>query len=718
MRRLRGVLWSAAAVAFGLAACRSLRVPDVDAGIEVSTPTTAVTVRRVDGTVAVTSVRDAVGGEFAAAGAAIPLPSGAAFGFRRAEPCAGGCRLVFADGDGRLEYVVSVIGGDRAGPCEFRAELVNRGDRDFTYRGHDLVRLTLRASEATRLMKVARESGVAEGVDAHASRFPGTGLTVVPVTDGTVLTARTNGHQNWNANGDFPMIYAFDPRAGAYLALEWTEGFVEARCEGSSRVRYAVAMGRGDEFSTVLGPGGRLVLPTVYAGTFTGSLDDGSNAFKRWYLNVKAPRNLVTNDSEPLLQMDMQRGLEVGEWGVESIKWDYGWWSPDFTAAPWKSLEGSWRLRAPGYIGVLQGYGCTNIAEFAAKARERGLSLAVYVLWHDTCDAGQRPIDTEGEFNSITHPEWFSDRRVAGGMGRSADLGEPRCVDYLKRAMLAFFRDNGITTWRSDFEPICISSNLANRHAADGRDVLYWNSVGFGEVLSYLIANYSGFRYESCCSGGAMKGFYTGRFASSFNTDDSANYLSLRASFYDSSYCLHPVQLQQPGNPDCFIFGRKGFYPAYDAKDAEAVMHMGMRSHFLTGVNLGSWTGDLSEPIPTLYARYYRLFASRLRPLVRKGGLYHILPRPDGRNWDGVMYADPEADGMKGAAFLFKPSERAPTVRRVKFAGLNAAKTYGLEFEDRREQNRILPATVLMDEGVDVSIDGVGSEIIWFREIQ
>ena len=61
---------------------------------------------------------------------------------------------------------------------------------------------------------------------------------------------------------------------------------------------------------------------------------------------------------------------------------------------------------------------------------------------------------------------------------------------------------------------------------------------------------------------------------------------------------------------------------------------------------------------------------------------------------------------------------RAPAVRRVRFAGLDASKTYRLEFEDRRGQDRVLPASALMDEGVDVAIDGVGSEIVWFREIE
>ena len=38
----------------------------------------------------------------------------------------------------------------------------------------------------------------------------------------------------------------------------------------------------------------------------------------------------------------------------------------------------------------------------------------------------------------------------------------------------------------------------------------------------------------------------------SVNTDDAANYMSMRTTFYDSSYVIHPAQLQMPCNADFF----------------------------------------------------------------------------------------------------------------------------------------------------------------------
>ena len=115
------------------------------------------------------------------------------------------------------------------------------------------------------------------------------------------------------------------------------------------------------------------------------------------------------------------------------------------------------------------------------------------------------------------------------------------------------------------------------------------------------------------------------------------------------------------------------------------------------------------------YAEYAEMYKTKLRPLIRGGELYHILPRPDGVHWDGVQYADKDADGgIKGAAFLFKPSAEAGDSVRVTFRGLDENARYTLRFEDRPEQNISVSGGELMTGGIDVTItDAVGSEIVW-----
>ena len=48
--------------------------------------------------------------------------------------------------------------------------------------------------------------------------------------------------------------------------------------------------------------------------------------------------------------------------------------------------------------------------------------------------------------------------------------------------------------------------------------------------------------------------------ASIINCDDSANFMSLHMSFYDSSYCIHPAQLQLPCNAMSFTPGKQYYY--------------------------------------------------------------------------------------------------------------------------------------------------------------
>ena len=283
--------------------------------------------------------------------------------------------------------------------------------------------------------------------------------------------------------------------------------------------------------------------------------------------------------------------------------------------------------------------------------------------------------------------------------------------------MADFFNGNNVTTWRSDFEPINYSSDKANRHDADGTDVQYWCTVGFGELVDALYERVDGFRYESCSSGGSMKDLFTATKAVVINCDDAANYAGMRATFYDSSYVIHPAQLQMPCNADFANPDQPLFYPKTaqgamsDAAFKDAMIDMGFRTQCLGVPMFSSWTGTL---LTDYYAAYAEMYKTKLRPLIRNGELYHVLPRPDGVHWDGVQYADKDAAGeIKGAAFLFKPSAQADDTVRVTLRGLAPDTRYALRFEDRPEQNFTADGETLMTEGLTVTVAGVGSEIVW-----
>ncbi len=644
-------------------------------------------------------------------------------------------------GKNLITHVNCISRPEISGPFEFYTviENVNPEDADASYYiiPRDYASFTLRSMEKD----VTVWSFKKEGLTSEGGAYTGDGNFV----EGTGIYKNTYKYDSEKGfpyindiafttakNVDFeayiPMLYAdVNSECGAYIAIESSSGRVAARrSEDKYSLTLSAALDYAENddsciFRTKLTSGQVLGLSPIYIGVYDGDVDDGSNVFKSWFFKCKAPDSIRDNPNEPLSQMDMQNGLDAIDYGLESIKWDYGWWTTHSFQAPY-SFEGSWELRNPAYMGVLEMYGCKTMEEFGKLALEKGLNWTVYILLHDSIDLNGNPTTEGGEFSSLIHPEWFSNRVVVGGASSaSADLGNEECVAYLKNALAEFMKNNNVKTWRSDFEPICFSSNKENRHTADGTDVMFWCEEGFHEIIEYLQENVDGFRYESCSSGGGLKDLSTATVATVINCDDTSNYLSLRISFYDSTYIIHPAQLQLPCNPDTFNTYIETCLPKYDEADYpddfdlhSAVLDMGFRSTVLGAPMWGSWTVTL---LLDYYEEYAHMFSEKIRPLMRDGNLYHILPRPDGINWDGIMYADKDSENeIKGAVFLFKPSAEAEKVKNVALKGLDKNTLYSLTFEDRPEQNITATGEQLMSEGINVEIEYVGSEIIWITE--
>lgn len=610
---------------------------------------------------------------------------------------------------------------DTAGPFEFVTEIINNGSEDIRITPKSFAAFDFVRAEDEVLTSIKKESGMAEGYTHYDGRiYKGSGIYTDKINLFTDKSMWLNTFQNWNENGWLPMIFITDKTSGVYSALEWSSGRINVK-GGINGTSVSVDMDKVSDkkgnFSTIVSKNSAFTFPTVYLGIFKGTIDDGSNIFKQWFFKYKVPAILRENDNEPLTQMDMQSGLN--SYGTESIKWDYGWWS-DEVSGNWKSLEGSWQVRNKDYISVLNGYGCSSLKEFTDMAKGSNISVATYGLLHDTVMPDGTPTDKYGEFNSLTHPDWFSNRRIDSGMGNSADLGNPDCVGFLKAYLKDYFITSGVTTWRSDFEPICYWSDKANRHYANGTDVQYWCTTGFGELIDSLYENVGGFRYESCSSGGSMKDLFTATKAVVINCDDAANYTGMRATFYDSSYILHPSQLQMPCNQDFANPECETFHPAVDkgsmtdSQFKDAMLDMQFRTQCLGVPMFSSWTGNLQTEY---YEEYSSMYKEKIRPLVRSGNLYHILPRPDGINWDGVMYASQNSgNDIQGAVFLFKPSSKAGETVHITLCGLEPERQYQLVFEDDKAQNISKKGSELMSVGIDVTItQPVGSEIIWIQ---
>ena len=608
-------------------------------------------------------------------------------------------RLRFEDPAAGARYVLAVS-GSRVKGAPFQLEGSLSVSKPLTICAGEAFRAEIRETGTPLAWAFDKEGGFALGWRLYNGVYtPGSGIRQTRLAPGAEAAARTRTDQNWNAGGDIPMLYIDYGDRGLYLAHEWTNTTLLARGrENGASLSAALADGN---MITRLPAGGSMLIPPVYLGVYKGDVDDGSNAFKRWFVRVKAPKNLLADSREPLIQQDMQLGYDVAQYGIELVKMDYGWWSDEKAGPVWRTHEGLLEMHNSDYLKVLSDHGCSTLEEYVGKAKKAGVGVTMYILLKDT------QLDREGVPTSVGaygHPEWFSDVNVTG-MGCSADLGNEECVAFYKKYLLDFFKKTGVSTWRSDFEPICRTSPRENRHLAGGNDVQYWATVGFGELVDHLRAKLPGFRYESCSSGGSMKDLWTMTRASVINCDDSADYMSLHMSFYDSSYCIHPMQLQIPCNALTYTRGSENYTGTADYL-------YGLRCQLTGGVMLSNWKGTTEEDKAYWPYHVKELYAKRLKPLIRNGDLYHVLPRPDGVHWDGLEYFDPDTD--TGAVMLWKPTDEEGKSKLIPLRGLDPGREYVLSFEDRKGQSFRAPGSRLLREGLPVTIaESAGSEIVW-----
>ncbi len=128
--------------------------------------------------------------------------------------------------------------------------------------------------------------------------------------------------------------------------------------------------------------------------------------------------------------------------------------------------------------------------------------------------------------------------------------------------------------------------------------------------------------------------------------------------------------------------------------------------------------GTLKYGVCDYYKKYYALHNELIKPLIRHANLYHILPRPDNVNWDGIQYGTDEhtENGLGGAAFVFKPAAEGGDRKRIYPRGLARDVKYNVSFFERTEQSFDALGSEIMEKGIEVVMtEPCASEIIFFK---
>ncbi len=430
---------------------------------------------------------------------------------------------------------------------------------------------------------------------------------------------------------------------GVYFGWEWSVGRM-AIAAHNPPAGARVKAGNGDKFKTDLDAGETFEVPPGFIGAYQGDLDDASNSIHHYLFNHSIPALLRKDAGYPKVEWNAfaATGQGQGSWnptetkyypliddiaplGFEDVVLDINWWNGDTTHKP----------HPPVGHATLWSKGMLAARDYANK---NGMRFGLY--WN--CNS------------SMTTPE---------GMQHRKDDAK-----YLfDKFKLDFYRTDG-----TDGNVLQTGSAGPGSRAHYAEDLGYWQTKGFYEVMDWLYANVPNFQYENCSGGGRIKDYGVMKRAIRVQNQDIYRPIDARRTFWDSSYAMHPMQLstlsgsweQWQATGSVYEFRSASLGAPYWHPDAP------------NGGNGGpKWTASQKQQIQQAVATY----KTKLRPLVRTANLYHILPRPDDKRWDGMEYFDPVS--KHGAICIFRPD--SPESRQVvKLKGLDAQANYWLWCED------------------------------------
>lgn len=452
---------------------------------------------------------------------------------------------------------------------------------------------------------------------------------------------------------------------GVYVGWEWSVG--RLTINGLSTPRSArVIAGNGDLFRTDLDPGETFDVPPAFLGTYRGDLDDAANSLHKYLFAHAVPKILRQDPQYPRVEWNAfaATGLGQGSWiptetkyypliddiaplGFDDVVIDVGWWEGDTTTQP----------RPPIGNAKLWPRGMRAASDYA---HEHGMRFGLY--WnHNT---------------SMTTAE--------GRQLRQED------VQHL-------FHDFNVDYYRTDGTDgnvLQIGELGPESRAHYAEDLGYWQTKGFYEVTDWLQANVPGFLYENCTGGGRLKDYGVMKRAIRIQDQDRYYPIDARRAFWDASYAMHPMQLST-------LSGSWSEWQASGSVYEFRSASLGAPYWHPDAPNGGNGGPKWSESQRLLIKQAVETYKSKIRPLVRHGNLYHVFPRPDDKNWDGIEYFDP--DNQRGAIYVFRP-ESPESQHTIKLRGLTSEATYWVWCEDGAFAARQIGGEKLMTTGLTITL--------------
>jgi hypothetical protein len=550
-------------------------------------------------------------------------------------------------------------------------------------------------------------------IDKGAGEAPPVGTHLVAVPDGYDWRGRSSTFAHPRAGQPREIIPYFLVRATDAKTSGWYVGV-----EFSGRVALTLQR-HGDEltgavgldpqpgpFRTRIAPHATFATPTVFVGAGNGDLDNTGNTLRRWVRTVlndpatlRDPHYpLVTNNSwGSAMAIDEKQAqhmiADASALGFEMFHLDAGW----FRAV------GDWRPDPKKFPH--------GLAALAHDAHRRGMKFGLWAAWSEAGDSsakGALNADDPRVRDWLTTdppPNW----KPGDFKGITVDLGVPGATAWAARETERIVRDYRVDMLehdgyvvaqgcdREDHPHLPIDPAKTHRYhdddflwidSSNSSDVSLHATRAYYAIQSGLKRRHPGLLLEICNDGGRMVDFGSAAHGDYFSIVDAYDPVSNRKAFYDASHVLPPAMLET------YVMA----VPAPRIENFRYMLRSGMLGWFTVMIDTSKWTREQHAAA----AREIAFYKSTLRPLIREADLYHVGPRPDGKDWDGMEYFD--AGRGAGVLYAFHGNDATPVSHAFRLKGLRAGDWYKLHFRDGSSPDLTASGAELMHTGFTVSL--------------
>jgi len=468
-------------------------------------------------------------------------------------------------------------------------------------------------------------------------------------------------------------------------------------------------------YATPLAAGEHWTSPAAFVGLYHGDLDDAAHVQHTYMRSAIMP---ATPEDFPWVQYNtwfahlvdidetiLRREAELAaRLGAEVFVIDAGWWAPSRrTSDNFTTGLGVWQPSAEKFP--------SGIPAFGDYVRSLGMRFGIWVE-PERVDLRQ-PATWRLDWlvrhhDAIVSPPWPPDT-VSGWLCFGHPDVQAWALDWISR--LATEVNADWLKWDSNWWGVC----TCGHHGHSTTDGEFAQVQGVHTVLTELRRRFPDLIIENCAGGGTRTDF--AMLANTHITwlhDASTPSRRVRYHLAGGAY-LFPPELCNTWVVDAE--DESLMDAATPRADIDAIARSRMFGAFGVSARLEEWTAGAFAAMQESIVQY-----KQLRPLLKHGRFYHLLPQaelacPDlalNGQWEAYAVVDPTA--CRAAIWVFRALDGEPT-RRLHLRGLLADRTYTLTDADAAQRVSASGAS-LMEEGFIVDLSGRTSALLQLHTVE